>query len=101
MLDLNNTLKRILPNIEKVNVTIDDVRLKANIKTNQSLIFTEKSFFYTHSGFTRSYSYPIDDNEGLNELIAGLYKGDRPINVTGSDGIHLKCDCIQGSIVNS
>ena len=29
----------------------------------------------------------------------GSYKGDRPINITGIDKIHLKCDCIQGSIV--
>ena len=32
-------------------------------------------------------------------MIAGSYKGDRPINITGIDKIHLKCDCIQGSIV--
>ena len=33
-------------------------------------------------------------------MIAGSYKSDRPINITGIDKIHLKCDCIQGSIVN-
>ena len=33
-------------------------------------------------------------------MIAGSYKSDRPINITGVDKIHLKCDCIQGSIVN-
>ena len=33
-------------------------------------------------------------------MIAGSYKGDKPINITGIDKIHLKCDCIQGSIVN-
>ena len=41
--DLNNTLKYILPDNVKVNVTIDDVRLKSNLKTNQTLFFTEKS----------------------------------------------------------
>ena len=45
VVDLNNTLKYILPDNVKVNVTIDDIRLKANLKTNQTLIFTEKSFF--------------------------------------------------------
>ena len=45
VIDLNNTLKYILPDKVKVNVTIDDFRLKANLKTNQTLIFTEKSFF--------------------------------------------------------
>ena len=42
---LKNTLKYILPNTVKVNITKDDIRLKSNLKTNQTLIFTEKSFF--------------------------------------------------------
>ena len=29
-----------------------------------------------------------------------MYKSDRPIDITGIDKIHLKCDCVQGSIVN-
>ena len=33
-------------------------------------------------------------------MIAGSYKSDKPINITGIDKIHLKCDCIDGSIVN-
>ena len=33
-------------------------------------------------------------------MISGSYKSDKPINITGIDKIHLKCDCIQGSIVN-
>ena len=99
VVDLNNTLKHILPNNVKVNITIDDIRLKSNLKTNQTLIFTEKSFFYTIIGFTRSRSYPLDDIDGFYQLIAESYKSDKPINITGIDKIHLKCDCIQGSIV--
>ena len=100
VVDLNNTLKFILPNIVKVNVTIDDIRLKANIKTNQTLIFTEKSSLYTILSFTRSRSYPLDDIDGFYHVIAGSYRSDTPINITGIDKILLKCDCIQGSIVN-
>ena len=33
-------------------------------------------------------------------MIAGSYKSDRPINITRSDKVHLKSDCINGSIVN-
>ena len=84
----------------KVSVTIDDVRLKSNLNINQTLIFTEKSFFYTILGFTRSCSYPLDETDGFYQLIAGSYKSDRPINITGVDKIRSKCDCIQGSIVN-
>ena len=100
VVDLNNTLKYILPDNVKVNITIDDIRLKSNFKINQTLISTEKSFFYTILGFTQSWSYPLDDIDGFYQIIAGSYKSDKPINITGIDKIHLKCDCIQGSIVN-
>ena len=100
VIDLNNTLKHILPNNVKVNITIDDIRLKANLKINQTFLFTEKSFFYTILGFIQSRSYHLDDIDGFCQIIAGSYKSDKPINFTGSDKIHLKCDCIQGSIVN-
>ena len=100
IVDLNNTLIHILPDNVKVNVTIDDIRLKSNLKINQTLIFTEKSMFTTILGFTQSRSYPLDDIDGFYQIIAGSYKSDKPINITGIDKIHLKCDCIQGSIVN-
>ena len=100
VIDLNNTLKHILPNNVKVNITIDDIRLQSNLKINQTLIFTERSFFYTILGFTQSRSYPLDDVDSHYQIIAGSYKSDRPINITGIDKVHLKCDCIQGSIVN-
>ena len=100
VIDLTNIFKYILPDKVKVNVTIDDIGLKANLKTNRTLIFTEKSFFYTILGFTQSRSYPLDDIDGFYQIIAGSYKSDKPINITGIDKIHLKCDCIQGSIVN-
>ena len=98
--DLNNTLKNISHDNVKIIFTIDDIRLKSNLKTNQTLIFTEKSLFYTVLGFTQSRSYPLDDIDGFHQLIAGSYKGDKPIDITGIDKVHLKCDCIQGSIVN-
>ena len=100
VVDLNNTLKYFLPDNVKVNVTIDNVGLKSNLEVNQTLIFTEKSFFYTILGFTRSRSYPLDDIERVYQMIEDSYKSDRPINTTGFDKSHLKCDCIQGSIVN-
>ena len=100
IVDLNNTLKHNLSDNVEINVTIDDIRLKSNLKINQTLLFTEKSFFYTILGFTQSRSYPLDDIEGFYQLIPGFYKSDKPINITGIDKIHLKADCIQGSIVN-
>ena len=98
--DLNNTLKNILPNDVKIRVTIDEKIYKSNLKTNQTLIFNNKSFFYTTLGFTKSHSYPLDDIDGFYHLIAGSYKGNKPINITGIDKVHLKCNVIDGSIVN-
>ena len=100
VVDLNNTLKHILPNNVKVKITLDDIRLKSNLKIIQTLLFTEKSFFYTILGFTQSRSYPLDDIEGFYQLIPGLYKSDKPINNTGIDKIHLKCNCVQGSVID-
>ena len=100
VVDLNNTSKHILPDNVKVSVTIDDVRLKSKLKSNQTLIFTEKSFFFTILGFTRSRSYPLDDIQGFHQLMAGSYTSDKPINITGKDEIQLNCVRVNGSIVN-
>ena len=100
VVDLNNSLKYILPDTVKVNITIDDIRLKSNLKTNQTLIFTNKSFFYTILGFTQSHQGPLNDVEGFYQRLPGSYKSDTPIKITGTDKIHLKCNCIDGSIVN-
>ena len=100
VLDLNNTLKYILPDNVKVTITYDNIRLKSNLKINQTLIFTNKSFFYTILGFTQSHQGSLNDIEGFYQILPGSYQGNKPINITGIDKIHLKCDCIQGSIVN-
>ena len=100
VVDLNNTLKYILPDNVKANVTIDDIRLKSNLKTNRTLLYTNKSFFYTILGYTQSHQGPLNNIEGFYQILAGSYKSDRPINITGIDKVHLKCDCIQSSIVN-
>ena len=100
VVDLNITLRHILPNNVKVSVTIDDIKLKSNLKIYQTLIFTQKYFFCKILSFTRSRSSPLDDIEGFYQLIAGSYKSDKPINITGNDKIHLKCYCIGGSIVD-
>ena len=51
-------------------------------------------------GFTQSHYYPLKDIDGFYQLLAGSYKSNKPINNTGIDRIHLKCDCVIGSTVN-
>ena len=100
VVDLNNTLKYVLPDNVRVSVTIDDVRIKSNLKINQTLIFTKKSFFYSILGYTQSHQGPLNDIEGFYQILPGSYKGDRPINNTEIDKVQLKCGWKNGSIVN-
>ena len=50
--------------------------------------------------FTQSHSGELGDIPGFIQLIPGSYKSDRPINITGIDKVHLKCDYMNGGIVN-
>ena len=100
MVDLNNTLKNILPDNVKIDVTIDERKYKTDLKINQTLIFTNKSFFYTILGFTQSHQGPLNDIEGFYQILPGSYKSDKPNNITGIDKVHLKCNVVDGSIVN-
>ena len=84
----------------RIPVTIDERKYKSDLKNNQTLIFTDKSFFYTTLGFTQPHSYPLDDIDGFYQLIARSYKSERPNNITSIDEVHLKCNCIDGGIVN-
>ena len=45
VVDLNNTLKHILLDNVKVNITIDDIKLKSNLNPNQTLLFTKNLSF--------------------------------------------------------
>ena len=97
---MNKTLEQTSPDNVKISVSNDDISIKSNSKSNQTLIFTEKSLFCTVLGFTRSHSFALDDIHGFYQLIAGSYRSEKPIKIKAIEKIHLKCDCIQGSIVN-
>ena len=94
--DLNLILKSLLLDEVRVNITIDDIRLRSNLTTAE----TKKSFFHTILGFTQSHSGPLGKIEGFNQKIPGTYKSEKPINITGIDNVHLNCNCVYGSIVN-
>ena len=98
--DINLMLKFLLPDDVKVNITIDDIRLKSSLTTNKTIRFTKRSFFYTFLGCVESHSGVLLDIPGFVQLIPGKYKSDKPINITGIDKVCSKCDCINGSIVN-
>ena len=93
-------LKSLLTNEVKVSFTIDDVRLNSNLTTNKTIRFTKKSFFYIILGFTPSHSGELGDIDGFVQLIPEFYKSDKALNIARFDKLHLKCDCIQGSVLN-
>ena len=72
----------------------------SNLKINQTLISSEKCFFYTILCITQSQFYPLDNIDGFYQLIAGSYKSNRPINITGIVKVHLKSVSILGTLVN-
>ena len=84
----------------KVTIASDDIKLKSNLNNNQSLIFTKKSFLYTILGFNLSHSASLNDMEGFVKLTPDKHKSEKPINITAVHNVHIKCDCVIGSIVN-
>ena len=67
---------------------------------SKTIRFTKRPFFYLMLGFPQSHSGTLGDIEGFIQLIPGIYKSDKTVNIAGLDKIHLKCDCVQSSIVN-
>ena len=84
----------------KVNITIDDFRLKSNLYINQISIFTKKCFFHTVLGFTQSHQGPLNDIKRFYQILPWHYKSQKPINISGNKKSHLKRTVVDGSIVN-
>ena len=64
-----------------------------------TLRFDKQSFFHTLLGFSLYWDYKPTNSDHV--LIAGVYPGNKIIlNLNTIDKIHLKCDCIDGSIQN-
>ena len=62
-----------------------------------TLRFDEKSFFYTLLGFDPYWDYK--PTNAIHAVYPGVYTNDKVIlNLNTIDKIHLKCDCIDGSI---
>ena len=99
--DDNLMLKSLLLHYLKVNITIDDIRLRSNITTNKTIKFSQKFFFYMILRFTQSHSSLFDNPlNGYIKKLAGTYNSEKPINTTGIDRIHLECDSFNGYVVS-
>ena len=68
-------LKALLPDDLKVNISIDssidNIRLKSNPTTNETIRFPKRSFFYIILGFTQSHLGSLCGIERFVQLIPG------------------------------
>ena len=91
---LFNTLQHEYPSSDsEILIRLDDFTRKTKLVVRPGIIairFDEKSFFSTILGFTPGWDYK-HYNQYLSQKI---------LNLSSTIKIHLKCDCIDGSVVN-
>ena len=76
-----------------IDIEYDDITMKTKLVVKSGTIairFDEKSFFSTVLGFTPGWDY-----KQKNE-----YNSQKFLNLGSTNKIHLKCDVIDGSVVN-
>ena len=76
-----------------IDIEYDDITMKTNLVVRSGIIairFDEKSFFSTILGFTPGWDY-----KHYNK-----YTSQKLVNLASTNKIHLKCDCIDGSVVD-
>ena len=91
---LFNILQSEYPGPSNVSdIEFDDITRKTKLVVKNGIIairFDEKSFFSTFFGFTPGWDY-----KHYNE-----YTSQKIVNLNSTNKVHLKCDCIDGSIQN-
>ena len=76
-----------------IDIEYDDITMKTKMVVKSGIIairFDEKSFFSTIVGFTHGWDY-----KHYNK-----YTSQKIVNLSNTNKIHLKCDVIDGSLVN-
>ena len=90
LVDINNAIQQELINScnhkFKFNIEADTISMKSVLTTSYSIYFNSE--LNTLLGFT---------NKGYTE---GTHISEKPVMITTTDKVHLKCDCVDGSIVN-
>ena len=107
--DISDALQTFSGHEETIQLEYDDISMRATIvlkfKNDKmkfalgTLRFDKQSFFHTLLGFSAYWDYKPSNSNHV--LIPGVYPSDKIIlNLNTIDKIHLKCDCIDGSIQN-
>ena len=84
--ELINSCGSLLNSDLKINIKIDTISMKSILTTSYSIYFNSE--LNTLLGFTKT------------DYTAGTHKSEKPVMITTTDKVHLKCDCVDGSIVN-
>ena len=91
---LFNILQHEYPSSDsEIHIRLDDITRKTKLVLTPGIIairFDEKSFFSTILGFNHGWDY-----KHYNQYIS-----QKIVNLTNTNKIHLKCDVIDGSVVN-
>ena len=107
--DISDAIQTFSGHEGTIQLEYDDISMRATIvlkfKSKQTMFalgtlrFDKQSFFHTLLGFSPYWDYKPTNSSHV--LISGVYPSDKIIlNLNTIDKIHLKCDCIDGSIQN-
>ena len=105
--DISEAIQTFSGHQETIQLEYDDISMRTTIvlkfKNEKmkfalgTLRFDKQTFFHTLLGFSPYWDYK--PNNSSHVLIPGVYPSDKIIlNLNTIDKIHLKCDCIDGSI---
>ena len=96
--NFSDTIHTFSGHMETIQIEYDDISMKTKIILKYidgqemfvlgTLRFDERSFFHTLLGFIPYWDYKSP----------GVYTSDKILNLNTINKIHLKCDCIDGSI---
>ena len=98
MQDIADAIHTFSGHSDIIEIEYDDISMKTKIILKYkdfrenfglgTLRFDKKSFFHTLLGHDPYFDYKVP----------GVYKSDKILNLSTTNKIHLKCDCIDGSI---
>ena len=98
--DISDVIHTFSGHTEDIEIEYDDISMKTKLilKYNDwrenfglgTLRFDKKPFFHTFLGHDPYFDYKVP----------GVYTSDKILNLNTTNKIHLKCDCINGSIQN-
>ena len=89
LVDINNAIKQKINESDydfKFDLIPDTISMKSVLTTSNNIQFNSK--LNTVLGFTHTVYPP------------GTHTSEKPVMITTTDKVHLKCDCVDGSIVN-